>query len=76
MLHQKIRDAAEAIDATRKDLDCFRTLQISEREVIPRRLDKLRAEVEYVANREREAQEVYRKRREELVALGGRAEGL
>jgi pre-mRNA-splicing factor CDC5/CEF1 len=50
-------------------LDTFTTLQIAEEAAIPRRLEVLRAEVEFVAKREREAQELYRSTREELLGL-------
>jgi len=36
---------------------------------LPRRLEQLREEVAFVRGREREAQEVYRARREELEGL-------
>jgi pre-mRNA-splicing factor CDC5/CEF1 len=41
-------------------------LQISEEAAIQRRLEGLRDEVNFVSKREREAQEVYRGRLEEL----------
>jgi pre-mRNA-splicing factor CDC5/CEF1 len=50
-------------------LDTFRTLQIGEEAAIPRRLESLRGEVEFVNRREREAQELYRARRDELESL-------
>jgi pre-mRNA-splicing factor CDC5/CEF1 len=52
-------------------LDAFRTLQISEEAAVQRRLEGLRGEVNFVARREREAQEVYRARVEELRGLSG-----
>ncbi|CCX33902.1 pre-mRNA splicing factor component-domain-containing protein [Pyronema domesticum] len=68
MLIQKIQEASEAIVQTKIDLDCFRTLQISEADAIPRRLESLRTEAEFVEKREKEAQEAYRRLREELDA--------
>ncbi|KAF8251161.1 hypothetical protein K440DRAFT_615725 [Wilcoxina mikolae CBS 423.85] len=68
MLIQKIQEASEAIAQSKIDLDCFRTLRISEADAIPRRLESLRNEAEFVEKREREAQEVYRRMREELNA--------
>ncbi|KAI9777413.1 MAG: Pre-mRNA-splicing factor cef1 [Candelina submexicana] len=68
-LRQKIAEAAEVLEKSKTSLDTFRTLQIAEEAAIPRRLEALRSEVEFVAKREREAQEVYRARKEELNAL-------
>jgi pre-mRNA-splicing factor CDC5/CEF1 len=65
-LRSKIIETAEALDKARVSLDTFRTLQISEEAAIPRRLDALREEVSFVSRREREAQELYRSRKEEL----------
>lgn len=50
-------------------LDAFRTLQINEEAAIQRRLEGLREEVGFVMRREREAQDLYRVRKEELVSL-------
>lgn len=68
-LRQKIVEAADALDKAAVSLDTFRTLQISEEAALPRRLDQLRGEVEFIARREREAQELYRARKEELEGL-------
>ncbi|PVH82110.1 hypothetical protein DL98DRAFT_514178 [Cadophora sp. DSE1049] len=68
-LRQKIGEASEALDKANQSLDSFRTLQISEEAAISRRLEALRAEVGFVAKREREAQDLYRVRKEELVSL-------
>lgn len=68
-LLQKIMEANEAINKTRVELDSFRTLQISEQAAIPRRLEALRDEVAFVERREREAQETYRKQKEEFDSL-------
>jgi len=67
MLRQKIIDASEAVAETTRDLSSFRTLKISETDAIPRRLEILRNEVAFLDKREREAQETYRTRKEELL---------
>lgn len=53
-------------------LDTFRTLQIAEEAVLPRRLEGLRGEVEYVKGGERELQERWRGVRAELEELRAR----
>ena len=68
-LRQKIMEASEAFERARTGLDSFRTLQVSEESIIPRRLDELRGEVEFVSRREREAQELYRTRKDELSSF-------
>ncbi|KAF8459553.1 pre-mRNA splicing factor component-domain-containing protein [Terfezia claveryi] len=60
LLAGKIADATEAVWATRRDLHVFRTLQVHEE-----------GGVDYLEKREAEAQELYRRRREELLGLGG-----
>lgn len=69
MLRDKIGDAADALDKARVALSGFKTLAISEDVAIERRLGALREEVGFVSRREREAQEEYRKVREELQTL-------
>jgi pre-mRNA-splicing factor CDC5/CEF1 len=69
MLRQKITEASEALTEASYSLDAFRTLQISEEAAISRRLEGLREEVGFVAKREREAQDLYRTRKEELLGL-------
>jgi pre-mRNA-splicing factor CDC5/CEF1 len=69
MLRQKITEASEALTKASYSLDAFRTLQISEEAAISRRLEGLREEVGFVAKREREAQDLYRTRKEELLGL-------
>lgn len=71
MLKDKTGEAAEALEKARIALSGFRTLAISEDVAISRRLEALREEVGFVSRREREAQEEYRKAREELSALRG-----
>ncbi|KIN00407.1 hypothetical protein OIDMADRAFT_199866 [Oidiodendron maius Zn] len=69
MLRQKISEATDALSKATYSLDSFRTLQISEEAAISRRLDGLRSEVEFVSRREREAQDLYKARKEELLSL-------
>ena len=68
-LRQKIVESAGALEMARTSLDTFRTLQVSEEAAILRRLEHLRDEVEFVARREREAQELYKTRKDELDSL-------
>ncbi|CAL3962860.1 unnamed protein product [Diplocarpon coronariae] len=75
MLRQKVGEASEALDKATQSLDSFRTLQISEEAAISRRLEFLRGEVGFVAKREREAQDLYRVRKEELLTLTGGTNG-
>ncbi|KAF2745495.1 hypothetical protein M011DRAFT_427204 [Sporormia fimetaria CBS 119925] len=69
LLQQKIVDASKALEKTKMELDAARTMQYSEETAISRRLDSLRDEVAFVSRREREAQELYRARRDELESL-------
>ncbi|SPJ75189.1 related to myb-related protein cdc5 [Fusarium torulosum] len=69
MLRDKMGDASDALEKARVALVGFKTLAISEDVAIERRLSALREEVGFVNKREREAQEDYRKAREELDAL-------
>ncbi|WEW57777.1 Pre-mRNA-splicing factor cef1 [Emydomyces testavorans] len=68
-LRNKILEASEALQKAKLDLDSFRTLQIGEEAAVTRRVEGLRDEVTFVTRREREAQEVYRQRKEELDGL-------
>jgi pre-mRNA-splicing factor CDC5/CEF1 len=74
-LRQKVAEASEALTKATHSLDSFRTLQISEEAAISRRLEGLRSEVEFVSRREREAQDLYRVRREELTSLSNGTNG-
>lgn len=69
MLRTKIIEASAALEKSKDELDAFRTLHISEESAISRRLEKLRDDVAFVLKREREAQEIYRTRKEELDEL-------
>lgn len=67
MLLLKIAEAAEALEQERIKLDGFRTLQISEEAALGIRLERIEDEVRVVKGREMEAQEIYRKWREEVA---------
>ncbi|KAF2739820.1 hypothetical protein EJ04DRAFT_540346 [Polyplosphaeria fusca] len=69
MLRQKIVEASNALEQATIKLDTSRTAQFSEQSAISRRLERLREEVAFVSRREREAQDVYRTRKEELDDL-------
>jgi pre-mRNA-splicing factor CDC5/CEF1 len=69
MLRGKIVEASDALAKATRSLDSFRTLQINEEAAIQRRLKGLREEVGFVSKREREAQDLYRLRKEELTSL-------
>lgn len=69
MLKDKVDDAFEALEKARNALSGFETLAISEDVAINRRLEALREEVGFVSRREREAQEEFRKARDELDSL-------
>ena len=71
MLQGKILEADEALRKAVYALEGFKTLAVSEEVTIQRRLDALREEVAFVSKREREAQDLYRKRQEELRVLVG-----
>ncbi|MCJ1382301.1 Pre-mRNA-splicing factor cef1 [Xylographa soralifera] len=70
-LRTKIAAAAEALEQAHISLDTARTMQVAEEAAIGRRLEGLRDEVSFVVRREREAQEEFRARREELESLVG-----
>ncbi|KAF1915240.1 pre-mRNA splicing factor component-domain-containing protein [Ampelomyces quisqualis] len=69
LLRTKIGDAFGALEKARINLDSARTMQYSEQLAIGRRLESLRDEVSFVSKREREAQELYRARKDELDSL-------
>ncbi|KAF2842226.1 hypothetical protein M501DRAFT_1013580 [Patellaria atrata CBS 101060] len=68
-LRQKLSEASEALEKAKMELDTARTAQIAEEGAIPVRLESLRDEVAFISRREREAQELYRSRKEELDSL-------
>jgi pre-mRNA-splicing factor CDC5/CEF1 len=69
LLQQKIVDAAKALEQARIDESTSRTMLYSEQTAISRRLETLRNEVGIVSRKEREAQELYRARKDELDGL-------
>ncbi|KAL9125596.1 MAG: hypothetical protein Q9217_005222 [Psora testacea] len=71
-LRQKIVEAWEALQEKTRKLDTFRNLQVAEDAALVSRVEGLRAEVEFVKRREREAQALYKERVEELEALIGK----
>lgn len=75
MLRKKTREAHEALEKARHALSAFTILKTSEEAAIQRRLAALRAEVGFVSTREREAQEAYRRTRDELDAMRGGMNG-
>lgn len=68
-LRQKITEAADFSSRTRTDIDTARIAQAAEEAGINERLEKLRMEVGLVSRLEREAQEIYRSRKQELEGL-------
>ncbi|RAK73987.1 putative cell division control protein (Cdc5) [Aspergillus fijiensis CBS 313.89] len=68
-LRTKIVEASDALQRSKDELDAFRTLQISEESALSRRLEKLRDDVAFVMRREREAQDLYKSRKDELDEL-------
>ena len=72
MLRQKIVQASEALEEEKRKLHSFRHLQVVEDAELLGRTERLREEVQFVQRREREAQQMYRERVEELEALTGR----
>ncbi|KAL1888332.1 Pre-mRNA-splicing factor cef1 [Sporothrix stenoceras] len=71
MLRKKMGDAHGALGKAQAALNGFEILARSEDQALKRRLASLRDEVSFISRREREAQELYRANREELLALGG-----
>lgn len=72
-LRGKIVEAASALEKATFDVNTFRTLQIGEEAALRERLEQLRDEVTLVTRREREAQDLYKARKEELDELVGGA---
>jgi pre-mRNA-splicing factor CDC5/CEF1 len=69
LLREKIGGAFMALEKARDDLNTARTAEYNEQTAIGRRLESLRDEVQFVTKREREAQELYRRRKDELDGL-------
>lgn len=68
-LKSKIAEAAATLEKTRLESEVARYAQVAEKAEIAERMERLREEVGFVSRREREAQEVYRLRKEELEGL-------
>ena len=68
-LRQKITEAADFLARTKIEIDTARMAQSAEEVGINERLEKLRGEVGLVSRLEREAQDVYRTRKQELEGL-------
>ncbi|KAI9667632.1 MAG: Pre-mRNA-splicing factor cef1 [Bathelium mastoideum] len=75
-LRQKIIEAAETLEKTKVDLNVALSMQTLEQGALSARLEKLRDEVAFVSRREREAQDLYRARKEELDSLSERVNGV
>ena len=69
LLREKIGGAFAALEKARDNLNTARTAQYNEQTAIELRLERLRDEVQFVTKREREAQDLYRRRKEELDNL-------
>ena len=71
-LRGDISKTYDELNTAKDALEGFRTLQIGEQAAIVGRLERLRDEVGFVSRREREAQELWRARKEELDGLLGK----
>ncbi|KAF2719338.1 pre-mRNA splicing factor cef-1 [Polychaeton citri CBS 116435] len=71
-LRSKLLEAASFLEDTRVDVETQRRALVGEEAGVLERLEKLREEVALVRRREREAQESYRERKDELEALAVR----
>ena len=69
LLKKKIGEAADVLESLSFELETSRTAQIVEEATISRRLESLRDGLSLVTRREREAQELYRARKDELDTL-------
>jgi len=65
----KTAEAAEALDASRRDLGTQRDVLAAEGAAVAVRLEGLRADVEAVMRRERGAQQLWRERADELASI-------
>ncbi|KAK5687490.1 Pre-mRNA-splicing factor cef1 [Elasticomyces elasticus] len=70
VLKAKIAQAAAKLEGMRVEGETGRWAMAAEEGGVGERMEGLRGEVEFVSRREREAQDVYRGRREELESLG------
>ncbi|KAK1057290.1 Pre-mRNA-splicing factor cef1 [Friedmanniomyces endolithicus] len=69
VLKGKIAEAARSLEGMKVEGETARFAQVAEEAGIAERLEGLRGELGFVSRREREAQEVFRGRREELEGL-------
>lgn len=69
MLRKKIGESTAELETATNALNAFKILANSEEVTVRNRLASLREEVGFISKREREAQELYRQRKEELDAL-------
>lgn len=75
MFRQKITDTADEIARLRIRLETARIAQVAEEAASASRLESLREEVSFVSRREREAQELYRARKDELEGMKSMVNG-
>jgi len=68
-LRQKIIEAAKVLQKTKLQTEVARMAEVTEQAGLAERLENLREEVALISRREREAQEVYRERKEELEGI-------
>lgn len=68
-LRTKLAEAGEAVEKARTLKDTFQTMQTGEDAALAERLEGLRTEVGFINKREREAQDEFRKARDELKDL-------
>ncbi|ROW09417.1 hypothetical protein VMCG_02268 [Cytospora schulzeri] len=69
MLRKKMGDTATELEKATNALNSFKILAASEEAAVKNRLAALRDEVGFISKRERQAQEMYRRNKEELDAL-------
>lgn len=69
MLRKKMGDTATELEKATNALNSFKILAASEEAAVRNRLAALREEVGFISKREREAQEMYRRNKEELDGL-------
>ncbi|PSS02292.1 pre-mRNA splicing factor component-domain-containing protein [Coniella lustricola] len=68
-LRKKIGDSSAELEKATNALSAFRILAKSEEIAVQNRLGSLREEVAFISRREREAQELYRRNKEELDGI-------
>ena len=75
MLRQKITNTADEIAKLKVQAGVAYVAQAAEEAETASRLEKLREEVSFISRRERQAQELYRARKDELDGLGSMVNG-